>query len=89
MRLLYTMTSAAPFKVRSILPIFVAWIALAALLLSNSIGVESRLSGRARIAGSEQERTEALIEQRFDTTLIDPLILVVEGLDPASALSHA
>jgi putative drug exporter of the RND superfamily len=77
------MTSAAPapLSARTGAAIFALWIAIAAILLPNSIGIESRLDARALVAGSEHERAQALIAREFDAVLVDPLVLVIEGLD--------
>lgn len=58
-----------------------AWIAIAALLIPNSIGVETRLKARTQITGSEYEHVQTLITRAFDASFIDPLVLVIDGLD--------
>lgn len=66
-----------------------AWIAAAALLLPFAAGLEARLEARARVAGSESARAEVLLARAFDTPLADPLILVIEGLNPAADPAQA
>ena len=78
------MTSGKPptLKARTIAMV-AAWIAIAVVLLPNAIGVESKLNARPAIAGSEHERAQMLITREFGAALVDPLVLVVEGLNRA------
>lgn len=64
------------------LAVIALWAAALALLLPFALGLEDALDARARVAGSEHARAEALLAREFDTPLADPLLLVVEGLDP-------
>ncbi len=60
-----------------------AWLAALALLLPLAAGLEGRLDVDAQVEGSGHARTEELVAGAFDASIVDPLLLVVEGLDPA------
>src|SRR5262249_39163 len=61
----------------------VLWLAAATILLPFAAGLEQRLDARARVGGSEAARTEAILAREFNTPFADPVILVIEGLNPA------
>jgi RND superfamily putative drug exporter len=69
--------------------LFLLWAALAALVLPFAADFEARLDARARVDGSESFRTEAMLAREFDTPLADPLILIIEGLNPARGQAEA
>lgn len=61
------------------------WIAAAAALFPYGLDLESRLDTHASVAGSEHAQTADLISRDFDTPLVDPIILILEDLDPTAA----
>jgi RND superfamily putative drug exporter len=77
------MTAAVVAPLKSRLAVAAAWVLVAAAVLPFAPSLESRLVAEAQVAGSEHARVAALLERDFDTPLADPLILTVEGVDPA------
>ncbi len=60
------------------------WIVAAAILLPRGLDLEARLDTRASVAGSEHARASDVLIHRFDTPLVDPLVLVIEGIEPGT-----
>src|SRR5688500_15864117 len=59
---------------------FVAWAAVAAVLLPAASGLERRLQMGARIPGSESDDVARLIETRFSSPFANFAVLVVRGI---------
>lgn len=76
--------SIAALAVRHRRALFLAWAALAAVLLPAARGLERRLETGARIPGSESDETARLIATRFASPFARFAVLVVRGLPAPS-----
>jgi RND superfamily putative drug exporter len=62
------------------------WLLVSALLLPHAIGAEKRLDVSASVSGSESERVQALLANRFQSAFPAYAVLVVAGApSPATA----